>query len=239
MTEKRKVLLVDDVQLFLEQEKAFFNWEDFEILTARNGHDAFRIATEEKPDLVFMDLYMPEMNGDECCHRIKSDRDLSGTPVIMITSGIDEDDFERCWQSGCNDIITKPINRLYFVAITNKYLPLSIRKSPRFIARLRVKCGSDQGTLLTDYSVNLSTGGLFLETGNLLPVGYPLDIEFILPTNDTTIQCSGKVAWVNDPELIKKPNLPVGMGIQFLNITFDGMNAIRDFIKKEALLPSW
>lgn len=236
---KRKVLLVDDVQLFLEQEKTYFNRGDFELLTARNGNDALRIMTDEKPELVFMDLYMPDLNGDECCHRIKSDPELAHIPIIMITSGIDEDDFERCWQAGCNDIITKPVNRLYFMAITNRYLPLSVRKAPRYIARLRVKCGSDQGDLLTDYSVNLSTGGLFLETDHLLHVGYPLSMEFILPNNDTTIQCSGKVAWVNDPELIKKPNLPVGMGIQFLDITFDGMNAIRDYIKKEALLPSW
>ncbi len=47
------------------------------------------------------------------------------------------------------------------------------------------------------------------------------------------------MAWVNHPELIKNPNLPVGMGLQFLTISFDDMNAIREFIKKEALLPSW
>ena len=71
---KKKVLLVDDVQLFLEQEKTFFNRNDFELLLARRGSEAIRIIREEKPELVFMDLYMPEADGDRCCHMIKSDK---------------------------------------------------------------------------------------------------------------------------------------------------------------------
>jgi uncharacterized protein (TIGR02266 family) len=237
--EKRKVLLVDDVQLFLEQEKTFFNRDDFQLLSARSGLEALRIVREENPELVFMDLYMPDMDGDRCCHTIKSDKVLRDIPIIMVTAGADEDDFERCWQAGCDDIITKPINRHYFIAIIRKYLPLPLRKAPRFTARLRVHFGPNPQQLLTEYSVNVSTGGLFIETLNLLPLGTPLMIEFILPEQDKTIQSDGKVAWLNHPEMMKNPNLPVGMGLQFLNISFDDMNAIREFIKKEALLPSW
>ena len=237
--QKRKVLLVDDVQLFLEQEKTFFNREIFDLLVARSGIEALKIVKEEKPELVFMDLYMPDMDGDRCCHMIKSDRELRGIPVIMVTTGVDEDDFERCWQAGCDDIITKPIHRHYFLAIIRKYIPLPERKAPRYRARLRVHYGPTPQQLLTDYSVNVSTGGIFIETLNLLPLGTELTIEFILPEPETTICTEGKVAWVNHPELIKNPNLPVGMGLQFLTISFDDMNAIREFIKKEALVPSW
>jgi uncharacterized protein (TIGR02266 family) len=236
---KRKVLLVDDVQLFLEQQKTFFNRNDFELLLARSGSEAIRIVRQEKPELVFMDLYMPEIEGDRCCHMIKSDKELRDIPIIMVTAGVDEDDFERCWQAGCDEIITKPINRHYFLAIIRKYLPLPERKAPRFMARLRVHYGQDREKLLADYTVNVSTGGLFIETLNLLPMGTELTIEFILPKQETTIRCEGKVAWVNHPELMKNPALPVGMGLQFVTIAFDDMNAIREFIKKEALLPSW
>lgn len=237
--QKKKVLLVDDVQLFLEQEKTFFNRNDFELILARNGNDAIRMVREEMPDLVFMDLYMPGMEGDRCCHLLKSDKELCGIPIIMVTAGVDEEDFERCWQAGCNDIITKPINRHYFMAIIRKYIPCPERKAPRYVAKLRVTYGPDPQLLLTDYSVNVSTGGLFIETLNLLPLGTILNIEFILPEKKTTIRTEGKVAWVNHPEMIKNPALPVGMGLQFLNISFDDMNAIREFIKSEALIPSW
>ena len=237
--QKRKVLLVDDVQLFLEQEKTFFNREIFDLLVARSGIEALKIVREEKPELVFMDLYMPDMDGDRCCHMIKSDKELRDIPVIMVTTGVDEDDFERCWQAGCDDIITKPIHRHYFLAIIRKYIPLPERKAPRYTARLRVHYGPNPQQLLADYTVNVSTGGIFIETLNLLPLGTELTIEFILPEPETTISTQGKVAWVNHPELIKNPNLPVGMGLQFLTISFDDMNAIREYIKKEALVPSW
>ncbi len=96
--EKKKILLVDDVHLFLEQEKTFFNRGQFDLLLADNGNEALRIIREERPDLVFIDLYMPDMDGDKCCHLIKSDENLRKIPVIMVTKGVNEEDFERSWQ---------------------------------------------------------------------------------------------------------------------------------------------
>jgi uncharacterized protein (TIGR02266 family) len=237
--EKKKILLVDDVQLFLEQEKTFFNRELFDLLLANSGVEALAIIREERPDLVFIDLHMPEMDGDKCCRIIKSDQELHKIPVIMVTSGVNEEDFERSWQAGCDDIIVKPINRLYFMAITKKYLNIQFRKTPRHIARLRMHFGTNQETLLTEYCINVSTGGVFIETENLLPVDTILAVEFILPQNVETIRCEGRVAWVNRPELVVNPNLPVGMGLQFINIGANDMNAIREYIKKEALMPFW
>ena len=237
--EKKKILLVDDVQLFLEQEKTFFHRGLFNLLLASNGADALKIIREEKPDLVFMDLCMPDMDGDKCCYIIKADEELCKIPVIMVTSGANEEDFERSWQSGCDDIIVKPINRHYFLSITNKYLNNQFRKTPRYIARLRVHFGTNRETLLTDYSINLSTGGVFIETGTILPVDTRLAVEFILPQNEETIRCEGRVAWVNQPEMIVNPNLPIGLGVQFIDISLEDMNAIRQYIKKEALMPFW
>lgn len=236
---KRKVLLVDDVQLFLDQQKTFFEREEFELLFARSGKEALRVAQEAKPDLIFMDLYMPEMDGDECCQIMKKNDSLRHIPVIMVTSGVGQEDFEQCWQAGCDDIIVKPINQHYFNAIVKKYLPVTERKSARFIARLRVEYGPDQESLLDDYSVNVSMGGLFLETVKPLPEESRLTLSFTLPRKEVKIRCSGRVAWVNHPEYIKNMALPAGMGIQFVDLSLKDMHAIRDYIKNGALLPSW
>jgi uncharacterized protein (TIGR02266 family) len=238
---KKIILLVDDVHFFLEQEKTFFNRGEFDFLLARSGKEALQLVREKKPDLVFMDLYMPEMDGDTCCYTIKNDAELKHIPVIMVTQGTNEDDFERCWQAGCDDIIVKPINKIYFVAVTRRFLHIVVRKNPRFAVRLRIQYQpeSTPQKLLTNYSVNLSTGGVFIETTELLNVGTPLNVEFILPGNGATIRCVGRVAWVNHPELLQNQNLPGGMGIQFQTLTFEEMNAIRQFIKKEGLVPSW
>ena len=237
--EKKKILLVDDVHLFLEQEKTFFHRGQFELLLADNGNEALRIIREERPDLIFMDLYMPDMDGDKCCHIIKSDEELRKIPVIMVTKGVNEEDFERSWQSGCDDIIVKPINRHYFLAITKKYLNIRFRTTPRFIARLRISYGENPDKPFTDYSINLSTGGVFIETADYLPVDTRLNIEFLLSENERTISCKGRVAWVNHPELPVNPNLPAGMGLQFLDISLDDMNSVRQLIKNEALMPFW
>jgi len=237
--ERKKILLVDDVHLFLEQEKTFFQRSFFDLLQASSGVEALKIIREEKPDLVFMDLHMPDMDGDKCCFIIKSDEELRKIPVIMVTRGVNEEDFDRSWQSGCDDIIVKPINRHYFLAVTKKYLDIQFRKTPRYIARLRVHFGTNRETLLTDYSINLSAGGLFIETLDILQIDTRLAIEFILPQHEETIRCEGRVAWLNQPDLMVNPNLPVGMGLQFLDISLDAMNSIRQYIKNEALMPFW
>jgi len=236
---KKKILLVDDVQLFLEQQKTFFDRSGFELILARNGNEALDVLKEVVPDLIFMDLYMPGMDGDKCCCLIKSSEALRDIPVIMVTSGVDQGDFKKCWQAGCDDIILKPINPLYFYAIVEKYLPLTVRKAPRFIVRMRVQYGPDQETLLDNYSLNMSTGGLFIVTVALLPAGTRLALAFILPNDEKSIQCEGKVAWVNHPEHIKNQSLPVGMGVQFVNLSLDDMNCIREFIKNGTLSPFW
>jgi uncharacterized protein (TIGR02266 family) len=236
---KRKILLVSDVQLFLEQEKTFLNTGDFTLLKAFSGTEALEIVRNERPDLVFIDISLPDISGDKCCYTIKSDEGLGEIPVIMITDGVNAEDFERCLQAGCDDIIIKPINRHYLLAIAHKFLNVRHRKTPRFVARLLVQYGTDQGSLRSDYSVNLSTGGIFVETGSFLPIDTPLTIEFILPQKDRSIRTKGSVAWINHPELKIKPNLPVGMGIQFLGISSEDMEAIGQFIKNEALMPFW
>lgn len=238
---KKKILLVDDVPLFLEQEINLLGRGDFEVFVAHNGVEALKIILEEMPDIVFMDLYMPGMDGDRCCYTIKADERLRHIPIVMVTQGAKDEDFERCWQAGCDDIIAKPINHYYFLAIAKRHLNIQLRKSPRYSARLRIlyQCGADPDRVLSDYSVNLSTGGIFLETTGLLLMGSPLKTEFILPEDGRVIKCSARVSWLNHPESMKNPNLPVGMGLQFIDLSLDDMDSIRYFIKNQGLTPEW
>jgi uncharacterized protein (TIGR02266 family) len=237
----KKILLVDDVRLFLEQEKGFFDRDEFRILMANNGQEALEAVKKEQPDIIFMDLYMPGMDGDSCCYLIKSDEKLRHIPVIMVTQGVSDEDFERCWQAGCDDIIAKPINRFFFLAIVKRYLNITFRKSPRAVAHLHVQCKSctDPEKFLSNYTVNLSTGGVFIVSPDLLPVDSQLNIEFVLPDNGKTIKCSARVAWINHPESLTNKTLPVGMGLQFLGLSLDDMDSVRQFIKNQTLLPEW
>ncbi|RPJ00804.1 MAG: response regulator [Deltaproteobacteria bacterium] len=235
----RKILLVSDVQLFLEQEKTFSDAGDYTLLRAGSGTEALEIVSNERPDLVFMEISLPDISGDKCCYTMKADEGLGEIPVIMITDGVDAEDFERCLQAGCDDIIIKPINRHYLLAIAHKFLNIRHRKTPRFVAQLRVHYGVDQESLRTGYSVNLSTGGIFIETEDFLAVDTPLILEFILPKKDNAIRTQGRIAWINHPELKIKPNLPIGIGVQFLGTSLDDTEDISQYIKNEALMPFW
>lgn len=236
---KKIILLADDTHFFLELEKTFFHREEFDIRTALNGREALHIINTVNPDIVFLDLYMPEMNGDECCRCIKTNPKTRNMPVIIVTLSGKEKDIERCRLAGCDDIILKPINRDHFIETARKHLNVQIRQYPRFMARLKINLAGDNITVLSGYSINLSAGGVFLETMTLMEENTALAAEFILPNVDIAIKCRAEVAWVNHPENIKNPNLPVGMGLRFLDLQQESLDAIRKFIVDENLAPMW
>ncbi len=230
--QRKKIVIADDVELFLMLEKSFFNREEFELITARNGEETLKAIRETKPDLVFLDLYMPDMNGDECCRIVKNDEAYRHIPIVMVTTTGREEDIERCRNAGCVDIVHKPINRHDFLATAQRHLQVEERGTPRFNTQLRVYYCTSSHDLLNDYSIDLSTGGLFLATEHILPPGTELSMEFRLPTSKGSIRCKARVAWVNYPHQRKKAAFPNGMGVQFLDLTPADMDAIHDFIKE-------
>jgi len=110
---------------------------------------------------------------------------------------------------------------------------------PRKSIRLAIYNGPDQQQLMTHYSVDMSTGGVFIETVHIRPVDTQLEVQFSLPDSDTIITCKARVAWTNDPGQIKKYSLPTGMGIQFVDLSLENLQAIRNFLKDCDLKPIW
>jgi len=229
VSSQKKVLLADDVGFFLTLEKTFLQRQEIDILVAKNGRQAYEMIAAHHPDLALLDLYMPEMNGDECCRRIKDNPELSRIPVIMVTTAGKEEEQNRCRQAGCDEIILKPIHRRTFVETIRRFLQVIERAEPRTPVKMEIRYGQQQ--LLTGYSVNLSTGGLFLETNELLPADEALQLKFHLPAQDHPIACHGSVAWVNAPEAPSKPSLPTGMGIKFKDLRLDHLHQIREFLQ--------
>jgi uncharacterized protein (TIGR02266 family) len=113
------------------------------------------------------------------------------------------------------------------------------QSDPGFRARVAIYTGPYQDELLTDYTVNLSSSGLFIATDRILPVDDPLRVQFKLPKIDRIITCNTKVAWVNCPPPLKKASLSPEMGIQFLDLSREDMHVIMNFIGKDELIPTW
>jgi uncharacterized protein (TIGR02266 family) len=123
--------------------------------------------------------------------------------------------------------------------MTDRTEQLEFAAETRSKARLIIYYGPENQSLMTDFAVNMSTGGVFIETGNVLPVDTPLILEFLLPGHDNRITCRARVAWTNEPENLRKQRLPSGMGMQFLDLSLENMHAIRQFLNKGHLVPTW
>jgi uncharacterized protein (TIGR02266 family) len=113
------------------------------------------------------------------------------------------------------------------------------KPDPRFRARIAIFHDLDQSKLISNYSVNLNTGGVFIETDTILPVDTLLLVKFKLPDIDAIIACNARVAWTNEPGHLKKFSFPPGMGLQFLDLSLDNMHIIRDYLNKGDLVPTW
>lgn len=221
-----KVLLVDDVELFLEMEKTFFHRDQFKILTASNGDEALRLARKEKPCLVFLDLYLSGLNGDEVCRQLKADPETAHIPVIMVVQQGSESDLAVCKAACCDDILYKPVRREDFLRASREQLSLLERRTPRFETRLLVHYGLRDDRLFQQYTVNVGAGGLFLATEAHLSIDTWLNLRIELPDDQPPVCCRGRVAWLNHPDWIKKPQLPHGMGVEFIDITDDQQQRI-------------
>jgi CheY-like chemotaxis protein len=79
---------------------------------AADGHQTMQMVENRQPDLILLDIMMPRMSGYEVCSQIKSDPAKRGIPVLMVTALNEAGDIEKAVNAGCDDFLTKPVNRL-------------------------------------------------------------------------------------------------------------------------------
>ena len=102
-------------------------------------------------------------------------------------------------------------------------------------AELLVYYGPSQKIVLYGFSVDMSSGGLFLKTETLFSVDEKVMLSFKLPDADKVVNCSAKVAWVNMKDAPKKPDLPAGIGLQFLDLSTEYLLSIQSLLKHEGV----
>lgn len=103
----QRILIVDDEPRFIRLIEANLQTEGYQILQAKEGKQAVELAASEKPDLVLLDVMMPEMDGFQACERI---RQFSNVPIIMLTARGEEDQRIRGLNLGADDYIVKPFS---------------------------------------------------------------------------------------------------------------------------------
>jgi excisionase family DNA binding protein len=108
---KRKVLLVDDDNELVElMTKVLEEDGRFEVRVAGNGFDAGMMVKEYRPDLIVLDVMLPDINGKEVCHRVRSDSSLEDVRILCISGMIEEDKIQELRLSGADDFLHKPFD---------------------------------------------------------------------------------------------------------------------------------
>ncbi|MEW5986528.1 MAG: response regulator transcription factor [Chloroflexota bacterium] len=103
----RTILIVDDADSLRTMVKSYLTQEGFRVVTAANGREALFVARQEKPDLIVLDLMMPELSGYEFMRLYSKEAD---TPVIMLTARLEENDKVLGLELGADDYVTKPFS---------------------------------------------------------------------------------------------------------------------------------
>jgi two-component system cell cycle response regulator DivK len=117
----KKILVVEDVDVNRDLVVQLLE-DDYEVIEAVNGEEAVKVAREERPDLILMDLSLPVIDGWEATRQIKANNDLKSVPVIALTAHAMKGDEEKARAAGCDDYLPKPINENELFAKLAKYL---------------------------------------------------------------------------------------------------------------------
>ena len=118
----KTVLIVEDNELNMKLFHDLLDAQGYRTLQVREGLGALALAREHQPDLILMDIQLPEISGLEVTKWLKEDEDLRHIPVIAVTAFAMKGDEERIRQGGCEAYISKPISVGYFLDTIKRFL---------------------------------------------------------------------------------------------------------------------
>jgi two-component system, cell cycle response regulator DivK len=118
----KKVLIVEDNELNMKLFHDLLDSQGYQTLQTREGLQAMALARQHMPDLILMDIQLPEISGLEVTKWLKDDEELAHIPVIAVTAFAMKGDEERIRQGGCEAYISKPISVMHFLDTVKKHL---------------------------------------------------------------------------------------------------------------------
>lgn len=122
-----EILLVDDTPEHIEAAVAALRQNNNKVRIASKGHTALKLIEQHTPDLILLDVYMPEIDGFEVCKAIKSNPDFSNIPIIFLTASDDEESIKKGFELGAQDYVIKPFNISELLARVNTHIALKLQ----------------------------------------------------------------------------------------------------------------
>lgn len=119
---KKRILIVEDNDLNLKLFRDLLTAHGYDTIETKEGLEAIRLTKNEHPDLILMDIQLPEVSGLDVTRRLKSDKDIRQIPIIAVTAFAMKDDEEKILSAGCEAYISKPISIVPFLNTVRRFL---------------------------------------------------------------------------------------------------------------------
>ncbi len=229
---KKSILIADHSTTFTSLLSVLLERMGFDVITVGDGIAALKAVNEFDPDLIFLEISIPKMDGIKTLTHMKNDKRISNIPVVMLSIDSDEDMVRQCKKSGSSGFIKKPIKleSLHNILQDCIYSPVGIKRKhvrTTFISKVSVTCNEVTKEL---YSENLSSGGIYVRSDETFPPGSDVHITFPL-LNDESITLNGRVVYVKgfDSKILTSPP---GMAIEFMDISDENFSQLEDFVSQ-------
>ncbi len=122
MRSHKRILIVDDSRTAVMMTGMILGKGTYDVVTAADGVDGLSKALAAPPDLILLDVMMPNMDGFETCRKLRSQPATKDVPIIMVTTRGEPQNLELGYASGCSDYITKPVSAVELLAKVRDYL---------------------------------------------------------------------------------------------------------------------
>jgi CheY-like chemotaxis protein len=216
-----KLLIVDDMKSFLDLERTFLRRADCHVYTAATGLEAIKVAQTVHPDLVMLDIEMPEMNGIEATRIFSSTPSLQKIPVVVCSSLPKK---EEALNAGAVEFIQKPVEEDQFLEVIQRYVSLKVRGDSR--RTLEAPCTIViNGLAVACTLADISVSGALVRTDQPLKVGDHMAMHFTIPMENGKKEIQA--------EAIAVRTTARGWGIGFSDISEGAKLFIQEFIGAE------
>jgi two-component system, cell cycle response regulator DivK len=119
---RKTILIVEDNDLNLKLFRDLLGANGYDTVETKEGYEAINLTKSLRPDLILMDIQLPEISGLEVTKRIKADKDICHIPIIAVTAFAMRNDEEKILQAGCQAYVSKPISIVDFLASVKEFL---------------------------------------------------------------------------------------------------------------------
>ncbi len=221
-----KILLVDDEPDALRMLGIALHREGYQVVGARNHSEALQKIDESPPDLIILDVLMPEVNGFELCRMIRQRSEMSQVPIIMVTAISREDDKVAGFAAGADDYLVKPVSLKELsarirVLLTRRAPPATSTPPPpppraRILAFVGAKGGVGTTTLAVNTAVAASLKGISTILVDLHPQGGSASAQLGLQPRTTLATLLEQQPRAIEPSLIKNFLFSHASGLQIV-----------------------